>query len=30
MDIYHRRQVITAQPEALVSTIQGSLRGRAG
>ena len=30
MDIYHRRQVITAQPETLVSTIQVGLRGRAG
>ena len=30
MDIYHRRQVMTAQPETLVSTIQVSLRGRAG
>ena len=30
MDIYHRRQVISARPETLVSTIHGGLRGRAG
>jgi hypothetical protein len=26
MDIYHRRQVISARPETLVSTIHGGLR----
>ena len=30
MDIYHRRQVISARPETLVSTIHVGLRGRAG
>jgi hypothetical protein len=29
MDIYHRRQVISARPETLVSTIHVGLRGRA-
>ena len=27
MDIYHRRQLISARPETLVSTIHGGLRG---
>ena len=29
MDIYHSRQVISARPDTLVSTIHGGLRGRA-
>ena len=30
MDIYHRRQVVSARPETLVSSIKVGLRGQAG